>query len=1669
MLDGSGAFREPVQVQMPGGGGGDGRVLRVDAKLAGVGPVSLVGVYAPTEPGLRAHFWQTTMPACLPQGGPPPIVGGDFNVVAGERDIVHPGGVGGAGGPAPHGSSRLVGSAAFLAFMQARDLRDVWRTSHPGEHAFTHWSPMHHSGARLDGWWASATLVGGGGAAVMAGGDAGEEAAGGGAGGRTATSHIMPTAGALATDHLPVSLTLHRGVGSALRGRGTRGFPLQILNVRGAAAELGRVAAEAAATVVGPTAWEFVRQWDDLKARLHCYGVNMYKDHQRKVQREAKAADRAAATAHGSVLSATDAGLPAAVQAWDEARRNAAGKWDVLLQPSVRAAATLDHMFADAPTYYFHALARLPHSPLTLATLRAPGTAGPPLDMSDRRSFGQGLALAEAFYSSDAEAGLFRPADVDVAAQDALLASVQRTLLPGVAGLAEGPDADGLLSSEELAYQLDRAARGSAPGGDGLPYEVYRALGGVLGPPLLRVFNAAFQHEDGGDGGPPSAAGGGGNPPPPPLARLLGGVITLVPKPGKARDWFGTLRPITLLNADAKLVMAILSNRLQRPLDYLIDIVQSAFLLDRDISDNIRYHQGLGARLRELGLPGWLLHSDLTGAYDRTSIGWLLRVMRFMGFRTDGIVRWCRIMAAGARYRVRLNGQFTASFPVTSGLPQGSALSCQLWVIVFEPCIAYLNTLQHAGRITALTMPSGRPAPAAMAHADDAKLPVIMPDDDGPVIVEAFKTMQRAGMPPQSIEKTVFVYLGEEGAPLPSTMDAGAPASPPAAGGGGGTLHHHAATGYRLRERGAGPHRLLGVPFGAAPGACSEAAYGSTPGAIVAAAQQWAGVRPTLLGRAHVAMASLASKVVFQLGFTPATDAQLQAVAAPMRRFVASGSAGRMQEEAPLPWRLYPGAPTCMLPPGRGGLALPDMEAMASALRAKTIWQLFSYRAHPWAELAAHALSRAPARAHAAGRGGGHPLPVPGPGWAVTSPAAEARAWAEELREIDAGMASAVRAFLDLGVTRIRPVADQDFHSVMREPTFHNRESGDLQPVSMATAAACTWARLHDVRAALLAGGGPTAAASMERRDLDTILAALPEPWRAHVQAESDPPPDWVLIQPAQGGRFPVFEGPDPMEPPHPPPAGEGGAGGAADTPPPVPLRLLWELWPSGVLVPLEHDAPPFVGPLPPPAAALVVTRPKPEARWTRDDYEYVLVRRTLPPAQRGPPLVEPHLLGVWPEMPVDPFVWGLPAATGGGAGGGATALADMTVKAARQRLTHLRTLREGVVRGYGDINAAWPAAWAADGPGAGAPPTPGSLEGMPAGDDLLRYGLPGHEARWRRRINRWLENEGAGDPHQRQDVDRGLPSWLARPHGEPPPLRPSPDDRRAARRARRGEEEGAGVDGQGGADGGGGGAGPSAALPGEAAAVWQRLADPCIHRPHRIVAWKVAHGTLGCNAFLTYVRCGVYPREVPLAAPYCTVPECAAGRAFETITHALLDCPRVRPVIQWLADTWLALAGGAAVPITPAVILADDLRAWVGAPEGAALAHWTRLRVAALGAIWELRCRRLPDAAFQGPGADTFARAAARMARDSVIDAIDRDWQRTHTDLRTLDAGGRWCQDWWRGFDTRMRVARFAGIWAEPATLCRLEGDPPRRGRPDERTLVVRLGSDDVGVDLPA
>ncbi|MGQ3249799.1 MAG: hypothetical protein ACT6SB_16865, partial [Aeromicrobium sp.] len=88
-------------------------------------------------------------------------------------------------------------------------------------------------------------------------------------------------------------------------------------------------------------------------------------------------------------------------------------------------------------------------------------------------------------------------------------------------------------------------------------------------------------------------------------------------------------------------------------------------------------------------------------------------------------------------------GHLTDSFPLASGLLQGSGASPLYWCIVLQPLVSYLSSPQLAGRISTPTIPSSplamhraalTPALPSKEYADDLTIVVLDRVRDGKVV-----------------------------------------------------------------------------------------------------------------------------------------------------------------------------------------------------------------------------------------------------------------------------------------------------------------------------------------------------------------------------------------------------------------------------------------------------------------------------------------------------------------------------------------------------------------------------------------------------------------------------------------------------------------------------------------------------------------------------------------------------------------------------------------------------------------------------------------------------------------------------------------------------------------------------------------------------------------------
>jgi hypothetical protein len=169
--------------------------------------------------------------------------------------------------------------------------------------------------------------------------------------------------------------------------------------------------------------------------------------------------------------------------------------------------------------------------------------------------------------------------------------------------------------------------------------------------------------------------------------QVLQGVITLVPKsprPRRVKD----LRPITLLDVDAKILARLMVRRLS--------VLQNKLLHPNQVRPGgVRTMTGALCDLRDvisacgaLRVPGAVLSTDFSDAFDAVHHDFLYEVLWRRGV-SPHFIAVLRAMYTGAGSRLLVNGVLTQSFPVLRSVRQGCPLS-----MVLAPLLQYLERRQ---------------------------------------------------------------------------------------------------------------------------------------------------------------------------------------------------------------------------------------------------------------------------------------------------------------------------------------------------------------------------------------------------------------------------------------------------------------------------------------------------------------------------------------------------------------------------------------------------------------------------------------------------------------------------------------------------------------------------------------------------------------------------------------------------------------------------------------------------------------------------------------------------------------------------------------------------------------------------------------------------------------
>lgn len=225
------------------------------------------------------------------------------------------------------------------------------------------------------------------------------------------------------------------------------------------------------------------------------------------------------------------------------------------------------------------------------------------------------------------------------------------------------------ITIEEIKMALYDIGDDKAPGPDGFTSTFFKATWDITGPHLCAAIQEFFEKKR-------------------LLKQLNHTIIALVPKTN-FEPGVGDYRPIACCNVVYKIISKIITNRLVPLMPKIISNSQSAFVGDRNITDNIYLAQELVRRYNvHKNQPKCCLKIDLRKAYDTISWSFLKEVLRGLGMPWV-VTEWIMQCVTTPSYSLAINGSLHGFFKGQRGIRQGDPISPFLFLM----CMEYFHRL----------------------------------------------------------------------------------------------------------------------------------------------------------------------------------------------------------------------------------------------------------------------------------------------------------------------------------------------------------------------------------------------------------------------------------------------------------------------------------------------------------------------------------------------------------------------------------------------------------------------------------------------------------------------------------------------------------------------------------------------------------------------------------------------------------------------------------------------------------------------------------------------------------------------------------------------------------------------------------------------------------------
>ena len=286
-------------------------------------------------------------------------------------------------------------------------------------------------------------------------------------------------------------------------------------------------------------------------------------------------------------------------------------------------------------------------------------------------------------------------------------------VLPPTASACGAP-----ISKEEVSHTSAYLPLGKSPGPDRIPNKFYRVFASLTSPILTKVYNESREKGH--------------------FPKTLGeGIISVLYKK-KDRTDPRNYRPITLLNNDYKILMRILTTRMNDAVVQFVSRDQNGFVPDAFISENIMRLQLIQDIIEDENLEALYVFLDMEKAFDRCSWEFLLKGLETIGFDQPFIdfikLAYAPTSPGQPDYRpsrrMYVNGFLGPAFRLGSGVAQGCPISPLLFLIIAEPLTRLINNNPNIVGITTRNIHEGKPGHThkISQFADDSTLILLLAD-----------------------------------------------------------------------------------------------------------------------------------------------------------------------------------------------------------------------------------------------------------------------------------------------------------------------------------------------------------------------------------------------------------------------------------------------------------------------------------------------------------------------------------------------------------------------------------------------------------------------------------------------------------------------------------------------------------------------------------------------------------------------------------------------------------------------------------------------------------------------------------------------------------------------------------------------------------------------------